>query len=249
MWGPKGAQSLRVQVAMVSCLSGEPMLFSELPQQCCTSPHRVFSCQLTLVLSLESDLQSLSLSTQPPLTTAGCKETVSRLESIGWQWSFHFTFWAPVAEFPSEVPKLLQSTPERGFPSVKKLFLLHGSLPEAQVPALKSFVSLFSYIFCPTSFRGDWLVFLAVWILLPAFRRCSVRTVSHVDDLWGGGWFPPLTPLPSWKSSSSSYFWKFDDDVLLCYFVFILLRVCKVSWGSIFMPFLKFENFCYYFLK
>lgn len=35
----------------------------------------------------------------------------------------------------------------------------------------------------------------------------------------------------------------------LCYFVLILLRVCKVSWGSRFMPFLKFENFCYYFLK
>ena len=44
--------------------------------------------------------------------------------------------------FPSEVLKLPPSLPVRGFLRAWKLFLLHESLPRAQVPVPKSFVSL-----------------------------------------------------------------------------------------------------------
>ena len=40
------------------------------------------------------------------------------------------------------------------FPSVWKLFLIHDFLPRAQVTILKSFASLFIFIFCPISFWG-----------------------------------------------------------------------------------------------
>ena len=47
-------------------------------------------------------------------------------------------------------------------------------------------------------------IFWEVWGLLPAFSRCSVGVVPHVDVflmyLWGGRWSPCLTPLPSWRS-------------------------------------------------
>ena len=46
--------------------------------------------------------------------------------------------------------------------------------------------------------------FWEVWGLLPAFSRCCVGVVPHVDVflmyLWGGKWSPRLTPPPSWKS-------------------------------------------------
>ena len=47
-------------------------------------------------------------------------------------------------------------------------------------------------------------IFWEVWGLLPAFSRCSVGVVPHVDVflmyLWGGRWSPHLTPPPSWRS-------------------------------------------------
>ena len=48
------------------------------------------------------------------------------------------------------------------------------------------------------------LLFWEVWGLLPAFSRCSVGVVPHVDVflmyLWGGRWSLHLTPPPSWRS-------------------------------------------------
>ena len=69
-----------------------------------------------------------------------------------------------------------------------------------------SFVSVFSFFFCPTQVHGEFLAFWEVWGLLPAFSSCSVGVVLHVDVflmyLWGGRWSPHLTPLPSWRSPS-----------------------------------------------
>ena len=80
-----------------------------------------------------------------------------------------------------------QSPPVKGLPSVWKLFLLHGSLPEVQVPSL--FFCL-CFFFCPTQVRGEFLAFWEVSGFLPAFSRCSVVVVPHVDVflmyLWGG---------------------------------------------------------------
>ena len=67
-----------------------------------------------------------------------------------------------------------------------------------------SFVSDFSFFFCPTRVRGEFLAFWEVWGLLPAFSRCSVWVVPHVDVFLmyscGGRWSPRLTPPPSWRS-------------------------------------------------
>ena len=57
-------------------------------------------------------------------------------------------------------------------------------------------------------------IFWEVWGLLPAFSRCSVGVVPHVDVflmyLWGGRWSPRLTPLPSWRSLT-----KFSNVLLM----------------------------------
>ena len=67
-----------------------------------------------------------------------------------------------------------------------------------------SFVSVFSFFLCPTQECGEFLAFWEVWGLLPAFSRCSVGVVPHVDVFlmyFGGGrWSPCLTPPPSWRS-------------------------------------------------
>ena len=66
-----------------------------------------------------------------------------------------------------------------------------------------------SLLFCPTHISGDFLAFWEVWGLLPAFSRCSVGVVPHVDvfliHLWGGRWSLHLTPPPSWRSSPSPF--------------------------------------------
>jgi len=92
--------------------------------------------------------------------------------------------------FPSEVLKLPPSLPVRGFLRAWKLFLLHKSLPRAQVPVSKSFVSLslslffFFFIFSPTSFWGDWFAFLSIWCLPPSSRSYSVGIIPHAEGIW-----------------------------------------------------------------
>ena len=49
----------------------------------------------------------------------------------------------------------------KGLPSMWKLFLLHRSLPEAQVRPY-SFFSVFSFFFCPTQVHGDFNALLEV---------------------------------------------------------------------------------------
>ena len=128
--------------------------------------------------------------------------------------SLCFAFWAPVAVFPSEVLKLLPVLiHERVSESVQRLFFIHNSLPRAQIPIPKSFVS-FIFMFYSTSFWGDWFAFLEVYSVLPEFGRCSVRVVLYVDIflmyLWGWGgwrWFPCVTPSPPWKSPIPCFHW------------------------------------------
>ena len=63
---------------------------------------------------------------------------------------------------------------------MQKLFL-QDSLTRLQVPILKSFVSIFVFSFCLTSFRGDWFAFLEGWGPLPVFTRYSMGVVPHAD--------------------------------------------------------------------
>ena len=73
-----------------------------------------------------------------------------------------------------------------------------------------SFVSVFSFFFCPTQVHGDFLAFWEVWGLLPAFCRCSVGVVPHLDVvlmyLLGGSWSLCLIPPPPWRSPLPLYF-------------------------------------------
>ena len=174
--------------------------------------------QPTPVLSLGSDPHSPSLRSHPPPTVVGEQTIIS----VWWVLvstnplcrNLSALPSAPIAAFSSMAPKLPPCyhppspfPPVKGLPRVWKLFLLHSFLPEVQVPSV-FFGSVFSFFFCPTQVRGEFLAFWEVWSLLPAFSRCSVGVVPRVDVflmyLWGGRWSPRLTPLPSWRSPLSS---------------------------------------------
>ena len=68
-----------------------------------------------------------------------------------------------------------------------------------------SFVSVFSFFFCPTLVPGEFLAFWEVWVLLPALSGCSIGAVPRVDVflmyLWEGRWSPRLT-LPPYSPPS-----------------------------------------------
>ena len=171
------------------------------------------------VLSLGSDLRSQSLCSQPPPIPVGWTDKPLGLVSAGQHWSsvresLHFAFRTPVAVLSSVAQKLPTSTtpclcPRRGF-------LVCGNL-SSFTPASHwfrslpcSFVSVFSFLFCLTQVRGEFLAFWKVWSLLPAFSRFSVGVVPHVDVFliyfWGGRWSPRLTLPPSWSSSLLVFF-------------------------------------------
>lgn len=62
-----------------------------------------------------------------------------------------------------------------------------------QVSIPNSFVSHFVFIFCSTSFQGDWFAFLKVWGPLLVFSRCSVGIVPQADGfliylMWRRRW-------------------------------------------------------------
>ena len=167
--------------------------------------------QPTPVLSLRSDLRSPSLSSQAPPAPAGEQTSLS-----GW-WVLVGTDplcgnlstlpSAPCAALSSVAPKL----PPSATHSLRQWrgFLVCGNLSSFTAPSLwcrshpYSFVCVFSFFFHPTQVRGEFLAFWEVWGL-PAFSRCFVGVVPHVDVfrmyLWGGRWSPRLTPLPSWRS-------------------------------------------------
>ena len=124
---------------MISRLSGRPRPFPGLPQLCCTNPLSVYPWQSTLVFSPGFNYRCLSHSTQPPLTTVGV-HIMSQLGSAGWNWflwwilfilPYEYLLLCPPLRFQSSLSSF---SPERGFLSEQKCFLLHGSLSEAQVP-------------------------------------------------------------------------------------------------------------------
>ena len=122
--------------------------------------------------------------------------------------SLHFGLRSPVAALSSVAPKLPPSAthslhPQRGF-------LVCGNLSSLTAPSQwcrscpYSFVFVFSFFFCPTQVRGEFLAFWEVWGLLPAFSRYSIGAVPHVDVflmyLSRGRWPLRLTLPPSWSS-------------------------------------------------
>ena len=135
------------------------------------------------------------------------------LVSAGWHWSsmresLRFALRTVVAAQSSMAPKLPPSATHSLHP--RRGFLVCGNLSSFTAPSHwcrshpYSFVSVFSFFFCPTQVREEFLAFWEVWGLLPAFSRCSVGVVPHVDVflmyLWRGRWSPHLTLPPSWSS-------------------------------------------------
>ena len=115
-------------------------------------------------------------------------------------------------------PRHTPFPPVKGFPSVWKLFLLHSSLPEVQVPSL--FFCL-CFFFCHTQVHVEFLGFWEVWGLLPAFSRSSVRAVSYVDVFlmywWGRRWSPHLTPMPSWRALLLLFSIRVESLSMICH--------------------------------
>ena len=102
-------QSWKVPTAMISYLSGWHT-FPWNPSAVLHGALQAFIMALTPVLSQWPNLQSPSLNTQPPLTTAGTQTNVSDWEVLSALRSvvnsFHFFFQGPVCGLPSEVLKL-----------------------------------------------------------------------------------------------------------------------------------------------
>ena len=117
--------------------------------------------QPTPVLSLGSDLQSPSLSSQPQLTWRVSRQASQAGEC--WSAPILCAGISPLCPLHPCCCSLLcgseayhtptPSPPVKGLPSVWKLFLLHSSLSEVQDPSI-SFVSVFFFFLLP--YPGTW---------------------------------------------------------------------------------------------
>ena len=141
---------------------------------------------------LEIWIQSLSLRTQPLLFVAVVRVLATFLAGKCQKCHSARSLWWILFILPSEYSLfhcLLRfwnsplTPPVRGFSSVWKHFFFHDSLFRAQVPAPKFFVSLFAFIFYPTSFWGDLFAFLEAWGPLLVFRNYSVCGSGGDGDL------------------------------------------------------------------
>ena len=199
---------------MVSCLLGKSRLFPDsLLASCGTlAPFRLCSHSQpqSFPWGLTSKARASAPSPRPPrwgsrqASRAGeCSSSPILCAGISPLCPLHPRCCSSVA------PKLPPPPPHPRSPPVKG-FLVCGNFSSFTAPSHwcrshpYSFVSVFSFFFCPTQVCGEFLAFWEVWGLPPAFSRCSVGVVPHVDVflmfLWGGRWSPHLTPLPSWRS-------------------------------------------------
>ena len=178
----------------ISCLSGKQKLFPGFPCLCHISPHILFSWQLTPVVSLGSDLQSLSLNIQSPAASSGMQTNISGWGMlVGTNLCVEFSILFPLHNccctllWGSEAPYCLHKWGG---------VWMYGKLSSFTASSQKhrshhdSFLSLtlFHYFFCPTPLWGNQLTFLEVCGLLPVFSWCYV-VASNTDVflmyLWG----------------------------------------------------------------
>ena len=145
-------------------------------------PFRLSSGHSGPVLSLSNDYAACASLFSPFLLVADMSIWASSLLAVAVRRAYSvYVFCFVSVMLSSESPKLPTDSPVRGFPTVWKL-LFHKSLPRMGfIP--NSFVSLLSFIFCPTSFWREWTAFLGVWCPPPAFRSCCVEVAQHSNDL------------------------------------------------------------------
>ena len=194
-------------MGMIFCFSG---IFPGLPLQCLVSAPRVPSRQSTLILSLRTNPQGLSLCAQRLLN---CGETRASgkcqpAQSLWWIFSSLpserlaccVALWGSEA---SRWPRLWGGALVcRNFSSF--ITPSQGLRPPPELPCLP-----FCFIFCPTLFWGDWFAFQKVWGPLSAFRRCSVGIVPHADDFFIYLWGRRSPPCPVPQPCYSSLLWVF----------------------------------------
>ena len=237
---------------MDSCLLGKSRLFSGLPPTSCGAlapsgcVHTANPSRLPGIQPPKSEPQLPA-----PAHPGGWADKPLGLVSAGQhrssvRESLRFALRTPVAALSSVAPKLPPSATRSLHP--RRGFLVCGNLSSFTAPSNwcrshpYSFVSVFSSFFCPTQVRGAFLAFWEVWVLLPAFSRCSVGVVPHVDVflmyMWGGRWSPYLTPLPSWRSTSVIYFYyseirKCDASTFVLFFSQVFLVIWGLLWFRI----------------
>lgn len=133
------------------------------------------------------EIQSLSLSTQPPFVPG--QQCEQLLTSDVWQLSL---WW--VLCFPSVprhcVPLWGSETaphspqPSMGVSSMWKLFLLPSSLPRAQIPLTENPFSFLTFIFWPTHYSKTLTLFESLGLPYQAFRKVFFRSCPYVDVFW-----------------------------------------------------------------
>ena len=131
--------------------------FSLDSQLCCISLLRVSSPESAPVLFLGPDHWSLTLSTQPPLTS-GHIDVCFMLGSAGQHWSLCWILFCLLSTCcctPLWGSKVLLVCSWEGVSMCVETFPSLCRLPKAQVLVPNSFVSFFSFIFYPASFCED----------------------------------------------------------------------------------------------
>lgn len=169
---------------IILCFSGGPRVFPGLPLQCHIAlsewlhSSQLWSCPEDWPLRPEP----------PPLAPTCCRLT----------WACELLLSCEVTFSKISVANFLKLWRSPQSP-VWRSFLICG----VQVPIPNSFVSHFVFIFCSTSFQGDWFAFLKVWGPLSMFSKCSVEIVPQADGfliyLWRRRWSHHSIPLSSWK--------------------------------------------------
>ena len=109
--------------------------------------------------------------------------------------AFLWGFEAPL------LPLLISPLGLRRTPSMQKLFFFHSFLQGCWSYSYSLFSFLSFFLFHPSKVHGHFLALLEVWGLLPAFGRCSVRTVLHVD----------------FSLSLGTFVWEGEPHILLLY--------------------------------
>ena len=207
---------------MTLCFSCGPRLLPGLPRLCRTSPLRTSLLSPTPVLSPRSNPWTLSLSTSP----AHCGWAWECEPLLGWEALFDKNLCCEFSALllepqllhlpmcsPLRCGKLPQPCLWGGFPVCGNISsfvaLSPGCIPREVHPHPKTPCLPLFFIFCPTSFWGDWLALLEVCGPLLVFRRCSVAVVPHADEflmgLQGYGMISPSYPSAILKVSLQTF--------------------------------------------
>ena len=108
-------------------------------------------------------------------------------------------FYLFIFSFQLCCPLRFQNSPQTRWWEGFLVFGNFSSLPlslQDGSPFLTLLSLLLSFIFCPTSYRRQWVSFLGAWCPLPVFRSCFVVFAQHSNDLsvnlWGESGLPVL---------------------------------------------------------